>query len=124
SGDVDQGEDLRIRIEQAELLENALPPAQPGEPVVDQRHFHRAASRYTSRWRTALSAQRKPRARTTPRSESSPSTRRSSSRSAPASPRGKCSAAPPDTSTSAGSSLAMHGVPQAIASTSGKPNPS
>jgi hypothetical protein len=34
-----------LGIEQAELLEHALTAAQAGEPVVDQRDPHRAASR-------------------------------------------------------------------------------
>ena len=42
---VDEGEDVGLGMEQAELLEHALAPAQAGEPVVDQRHLHRAASR-------------------------------------------------------------------------------
>ena len=42
---VHESEDVRRRIEQAELLEDALAAAQAGEPVVHQRDPHRPASR-------------------------------------------------------------------------------
>ena len=44
-GHVDQREDVRGRVHQAELLEDALAAAQAGEPVVHQRDPHRPASR-------------------------------------------------------------------------------
>src|SRR5205823_6087283 len=109
TGNVDEGKDLRLRIEEAELLEDPLAAPQAGEPVVNEGDLHLAASRYTSTCSAADRSQRKSRARTRPFSESSArsapfpsSTRCSSIRSAPASPRGKCNAAPPETSTKAG----------------------
>ena len=44
-GNVDQGEDVRLRIEEAELLEDPLAAAQAGEPVVNEGDLHLAASR-------------------------------------------------------------------------------
>src|SRR5207253_736190 len=45
AGNVHEGEDVRVRVQQAKLLEDALAAAEPGEPVVDEGDLHRAASR-------------------------------------------------------------------------------
>ena len=103
-----QGEDVRVRVEQAELLEHALAAAQPGEPVVHERNLHRAASRYASACCRAHSSQRNAEARSSPLRDSSAlsaasASTRSSWAAAPPRRRGESAGPrPPETSSSAG----------------------